>query len=349
MRGGRRVIINNPGVNTSDMVTTKQISVIEWDQPFWVAWAKEYAAKFVGLMVTDENLKDMEDAKKELSSKKRRLDEFRKQEKAKMEGPIKKFEAEVKEVIDIISAVELPIAEQVRKFEDQRRCEQATEVSGWIQDAVKAAGLRANFAAQLSIAESWTNRTAVKSKVKAEIEAKVTALMQLQAAEDQAAEMKRQRDEMAVMMCRMQSESMGLASPVTPADIYGIQNLSLSDLPAAITTAVTRRKESETAAIERAERQKVEAAEREAKRLQDAEAARIRQAEIDAAKEAIARVEAQTEAVKQTEELPFAPLPEPQYKMTIRYFGTKAECDWLLNMLEGNGIDVLDEGRVRIS
>lgn len=337
------MIINNPGVNTTDMVTTKQISVIEWDQQFWVGWAKEYASKFVGLMVTDENLKEMEDAKKELSSKKRRLDDFRKQEKAKMEGPIKKFESEVKEVIDIISAVEIPIAEQVRKFEDQRRCEQATEVSGWIQDAIKAVGLRAAFAAQLSIAESWTNRTAVKSKVKAEIEAKVTALLQLQLNEDQAADLRRQKDEMAVMMCKMQSESVGLASPITPADIYGIANLSLSDLPAAITTAVTRRKESEQAAIERAERQKIEATEREAKRLQDAEAARIKQAEINAAREAIARAESQEEI------LPFSPPPELQYKMTLRYFGTKSECEWLTDMLEGNGIDVFVENMEAIS
>ena len=338
------MIINNPGVNTADMVTTKQVSVIEWDQQFWIGWAKEYASKFVGLMVTDDNLKEMEEAKKELSSKKRRLDDFRKQEKAKMEGPIKKFESEVKEVIDIISAVELPIAEQVRKFEDQRRCEQATEVSGWIQDAIKAVGLRANFASQLSIAESWTNRTAVKSKVKAEIEAKVTALLQLQLNEDQAADMRRQRQEMAVMMCKLQSEAAGLARAIEPQDIYGIDNLTLSDLPAAITTAVTRRKESEQAAIERAERQKAEAAEREAKRIADAEAARIKQAEIDAAREAIARVEAQA---AKSEDLPFA--PESQFKMTIRYFGTKSECDWLVNMLEGNGIDILVEDVVQIS
>ena len=331
------MIINNPGVNTADMVTTKQISVIEWDQQFWVGWAKEYASKFVGLMVTDENLKEMEDAKKELSSKKRRLDDFRKQEKAKMEGPIKKFESDVKEVIDIISAVEIPIAEQVRKFEDQRRCEQATEVSGWIQDAIKALGLRANFAAQLSIAESWTNRTAVKSKVKAEIEAKVTALLQLQLNEDQAADLRRQKDEMAVMMCKMQSDSVGLAVPIEPKDIYGIANLSLSDLPAAITTAVTRRKESEQAAIERAERQKTEIVEREAKRIADAEAARIRQAEIDAAKEAIARIEAQEVAVKEAEELPFVAPVEKQYKLDVSVFGTEAECTTFLAIIEANG------------
>ena len=343
------IVNGNEEIKSLEIIATKSVSEFEWNRDVVVGWAKEYAARFVGLMVSDENLKDMEEAKKELSSKRRRLDDFRKQEKAKMEGPIKKFEAEVKEVIAIIDAVETPIAEQVKKFEDQRRCEQSTEVAGWIRSAVDENQLRKKFADQIVIAESWTNRTAVKSKVKTEILNRVSALLQLQQAEDQAEEMRRQREEMAVTMCKLQSEAAGLAKAITPADIYGIANLTLSDLPSAITTAVTRRKESEQAAIERAERQKVEAAEREAKRLADAEAAKIKQAEIDAAREAIARVEAQTEAVKLAEELPFEPIPEPQYKMTIRYFGTKSECEWLTSMLEGNGIDVFVESMEAIS
>ena len=329
------MIINNPGVNTKDLTTTKQVSVIEWDQKFWIAWAKEYASKFVGLMVTEDNLADMESAKKELSSRKRRLDEFRKQEKQKMEGPIKKFEQEVKEVMEIITEVETPIADQVRKFEDQRRCEQASLVNELIKES--SAGLRQSFAAQISIAESWTNRTAKKNQVKAEIEAKVASLLQMQLAEDQAIELKRQRDEMAVMMCKLQSDAAGLAVAIEPKDIYGIANLSLTELPSAITAAVTRRRESEQAAIERAERQKIEAQEREAKRIADAEAARIKQAEIDAAKEAIARVEKQAEVQKEIDELPFEPVVEKQFRLEVAVFGTDFECTTFLSIIEANG------------
>lgn len=334
------IVNGNEQINSLEIVATKSVSEFEWNRDIVVGWAKEYAARFVGLMVSEDNLKDMEDAKKELSSKRRRLDDFRKQEKAKMEGPIKKFEAEVKEVIAIIDAVETPIAEQVRKFEDQRRCEQATEIAGLIRAAVEECGLRKNFADQIVIAESWTNRTAIKSKIKAEIESKVRAMMQMQQAEDQAEEMKRQRAEMAVMMCRIQSEAAGLAVAIEPKDIYGISNLTLSDLPAAITTAVSRRKESEQAAIDRAERQKIEAAEREAKRIADAEAARVRQAEINAAREAVARIEAQTEAVKAAEELPFAPPAPPiekQFKIDVSVFGTESDLTTFLSIIETNG------------
>lgn len=312
-----------------EIIATKSISVIEWDKNFWLKWANQFSVNYTGLLVTEENLKDMEEAKRELSDKRIRLDAFRKQEKAKMEGPIKTFESEVKEVIAVIEAAELPLKLQIQKFEDQRRCEQATEVAGWIRSAVDENLLRKKFADQIVIAESWTNRTAVKSKVKTEILNRVAALLQLQQAEDQAEEMRRQREEMAIMMCKLQSEAAGLAVAIEPKDIYGISNLALSDLPAAITTAVTRRKDSEQAAIER-----------EAKRLADADAAKIKQAEIDAAREAIARVEAQAEAVKLAEELPFAPPAPPvekQYKLNLSVFGTESDIMAFLSIIEANG------------
>ena len=338
------MIVNNPAGDNLEIVATKSIAVFEWNKETVLTWARQYAEKYVGLMVTEENLPDMEAANKELSSKIKRLEEFRKTNKAQMEAPIKQFESEVKEVVAVIESVKTPIAEQVRKFEDQRRCEQASLVSSWIDEICASVGLRPDYAKQISVAESWTNRTAVKSKVRAEIEAKATALMAMQSAADQAEELKRQKNEMAVMMCKLQSESAGLAKPIEPKEIYGIANLSLMDLPAAITAAVTKQRDAEQAAVERAERQKVEAAEREAKRLADEAAAKAKEAERLAATEAIRRLnEVQQEVKPETKE------PAPQYKMTMRYFGTQAECDWLLNMLEGNGIDVLDEGRERIS
>lgn len=321
------MIVNNPVGENIEIVATKSMSVFEWNKETVLTWARQYAEKFVGLMVTEENLPDMEAANKELSSKIKRLEEFRKTNKAQMEAPIKQFESEVKEVVAVIESVKTPIAEQVRKFEDQRRCEQASLVSIWIEEACASVGLRPEFAKQLSVADSWTNRTAVKSKVKAEIEAKATALMAMQSAADQAEELKRQKNEMAVMMCKLQSESAGLAKPIEPKDIYGIANLSLMDLPAAITAAVTKQREAEQAAIERAERQKAEAAEREAKRLADEEAARIKKAQQEEAAAAIAAVESGKVYTPK----------EKQFRFDVSVFGTEFECQQFLAIIEANG------------
>lgn len=335
------MIVNNAqGGENLEIVATKSTAVFEWNKETVLTWARQYAEKYVGLMVTEENLPDMEAANRELSSKIKRIDEFRKTNKAQLEAPIKQFEAEVKEVVAVIESVKTPIAEQVRKFEDQRRCEQASLVSSWIDGICLEIGLRPEYAKQISVAENWTNRTAVKSKVKAEIEAKATALMAMQSAADQAEEMQRQKSEMAEMMCKLQSEAAGLAVPIQPKDIYGLNNLSLTELPAAITAAVKKQQDAEQAAVIRARQQQEEAAAREAKRLADEVAAKAKEAERLAAAEAIRRL---------NEVQPESKEPEPQFKMTIRYFGTKSECDWLVNMLEGNGIDILVEDMVQIS
>ena len=321
------MIVNNPAGDNLEIVATKSVAVFEWNKETVLTWARQYAEKYVGLMVTEENLPDMEAANKELSSKIKRLEEFRKTNKAQMEAPIKQFESEVKEVVAVIESVKTPIAEQVRKFEDQRRCEQASLVSSWIDEICAAVGLRPEYAKQISVAESWTNRTAVKSKVKAEIEAKATALMAMQSAADQAEELKRQKNEMAVMMCKLQSESAGLAKPIEPKDIYGIANLSLMDLPAAITAAVTKQRDAEQAAIERAERQRVEAAEREARQKADDYEAEQRRKAQDEAAAAIAAVEAGKVYTPK----------EKQFRLDVSVFGTEFECQQFLAIIEANG------------
>lgn len=322
------MIVNNAqGGENLEIIAEKSIAIFEWNKDVVLTWAQQYAKKYVGLMVTEENLLEMEEANRELSRKIKRLDEFRKTEKAKLESPIKRFEAEVKEVSAVIESVKTPIAEQVRKFEDQRRCEQASLVSEWINEIAVAVGLRPEYSKQISIAESWTNRTAVKSKVKAEIEARATALMAMQSAADQAEELKRQRGEMAVMMCKLQSESAGLAVPIQPKDIYGLQNLSLMDLPAAITAAVTKQRDAEQAAIARAERQKAEAAEREAKRIADEAAAKTKQAQQEEAAAAIAAIESGRE---------YSP-KEKQFRLNVSVFGTEFECEQFLKIIDSNG------------
>jgi hypothetical protein len=310
------MIINDPQGDMLD-ITGKQLSEITWNKDVIIGWANAYAARFVGLLVTEENLAEMESAKRELSSKKRRLDEFRLEQKRMFEAPFKRFEAEIKEVDAVLTAVETPLKEQIQKFEDQRRCEAATNVSGWIQEAIVKSGLRARFASQIAIAESWTNKTAVKSKVKQEIDAKVQFLLTQQQVEDQAEELRRQRFEMAESMCAMQSAAMGLAVPVTPANIYGIEKLSLVELSAAITAAIAKQQSTEHAAVARAEAQKVAT---EEKRRLDADRA--------AAAEAIKRVEAQEVA---------AAAVDPQWKITVTVFGTEAECQQFLNIVDGNG------------
>lgn len=336
------MIVNNAqGGDNLEIKVEKSLACIEWNKDMVVAWAKQYAEQYKNIVFTDDNVESVKAVCQDLSAKHKRLEEIRLEQGRAFKAPLDQFYSDIKEVQKVMSDIRDPLWEKVKKFEEQQRQNRRVVVLQWMNEIIQSVGLREEFAKMIDVADAWTNKTAVKSKVKAEIEAKATALMAMQAAADQAEELKRQKNEMAVMMCKLQSESAGLAKPIEPKDIFGIANLSLMDLPAAITAAVTKQRDAEQAAIERAERQKAEAAEREAKRLADEAAAKAKEAERMAAAEAVRRLnEVQQEPAKE---------PAPQFKMTMRYFGTQAECDWLVNTLEGNGIDILVEGMERIS
>ena len=310
-------IVNNPLPGDSlDIVVQESQITFSWNREAALEWVKSCSEKYVGLYVTQENLQDMEKAKAELSRVRNRINEVMKPEIAKLKVPAKLLSEEVSEVIAVIESVEKPLAEQIQKFEDDRRAAEEVVLRDKIRRVAENNGLQKEYAEKIVIPSSWTNRTAVKSKVSVEILAAVKEGLAQQDAAKQAEEMYSQKMTLAEQMCQMQSASHELASPVTPADIYGLEKLSLADLPAAITTAVTNRKKAELSALQRAEQQ----------RLQQEESERLK-AEQAAAREAIAAVEAGKA---------YAPA-EQQYSVTATVFGTADECKKYLAMLEEYG------------
>lgn len=322
------MIVNNAqGGENLEIKVEKSLACIEWNKEMVVSWAKQYAEQYKNIIFTDDNVESVKAVCQDLSAKHKRLEEIRLEQGRAFKAPLDQFYADIKEVQKVMSDIRNPLWEKVKKFEEQQRQNRQVVVRQWMNEIIQLVGLREEFAKMLDVADAWTNKTATKPKVKAEIEAKATALMAMQSAADQAEELKRQKNEMAVMMCKLQSESAGLAKPIEPNDIYGIDNLSLMDLPAAITAAVTKQRDAEQAAIERAERQRVEAAEREARqKADDYEVAQRRKAQEEAAT-AIAAVEAGKEYVP----------AEKQFKLTVTVFGTEFECEQFLKIIDSNG------------
>lgn len=74
-----------------------------------------------------------------------------------------------------MSDIRDPLWEKVKGFEEQQRQARRVVVRQWMDEIIHSVGLREEFARMIDVADAWTNKTAVKSKVKAEIEAKTTA------------------------------------------------------------------------------------------------------------------------------------------------------------------------------
>ena len=322
------MIFNNAqGGENLQINVSKSLAVIEWNKDMVVSWANQYAEQYKDVQFDDEKVEKAKEVCADLSSKVKRLDEIRLEQGRAFKAPLDKFYADIKEVQSVLNSVRDPLWEQVKKYEKNEREKRSVLVKQWVDEVTASVGLRSEFSSMIDVAESWTIKSITKTKVKSEIEAKATTLMAMQSAADQAEEMKRQKNEMAEMMCRLQSEAAGLAVPIQPKDIYGMNNLTLSDLPAAITASVKKQQDAEQAAVIRARQQQEEAAAREAKRIADEEAARIKKVQQEEAAAAIAAVEAGKE---------YKP-KEKQFKLEISVFGTEFECEQFLKIVDSNG------------
>ena len=86
---------------------------------------KEYlisaTEKYAGLVVTDENLKDMEKAKREITSIRTAIQKFQIRGKSELRKPVNVFDEQCKELLKVVNAVEAPLKEQLDKYETVRR------------------------------------------------------------------------------------------------------------------------------------------------------------------------------------------------------------------------------------
>jgi hypothetical protein len=228
------------------------VSEFKWNHEMVKGWAQTYAAKYVGLAVTEENLKEMEEVKKEIGGKRRKLDEFRAAAKKDFEKPLKQFESEVKDVIAVLDAVEKPLAEQIKAYEDARRAEKSKEVKDWIDKMCAVAGLRPSFAEQLTVTDNYTNRTATKKAVTTDIEQRIATLLQAQHNEDELERQRHEKIKMAAQLCKAQSDAFGLATPISVEDIHELGKIQLGDLAEFIVGVAKRRKDAEEAAVKKA-------------------------------------------------------------------------------------------------
>jgi hypothetical protein len=204
--------------------------------------------KYVGLVVTEENLKGMESAQKEIASIRTNVDGFRKVVKKKMEEPYKAFEAEIKELMQLIEKAETPLKKQILEYENDRITKKEAELKNFAQGTATDMGVRDEYF-KITIPSKWTNRTARESSVKREIVAEIGSMLETQRRNDEALELQRQKEEMIVAVCAV--HSIGLKTPVTSNDIaHLIVNAELAAIPNIIMAECQKRAEMERKAAE---------------------------------------------------------------------------------------------------
>lgn len=131
---------------------------------------------YKGLVVTEETLAGGKAAQKELASLRAKIDTYRKDKKKELEKPIKHFEAQCKELIALVDAVEQPIKEGIKVYDDQKREEKRQQALELIAEVAAEQGLNEKYAAQLTVIDKYMNLTATKKAVREDLENRAFAL-----------------------------------------------------------------------------------------------------------------------------------------------------------------------------
>lgn len=132
--------------------------------------------KYQGLVFTEESVKECKNTIAELNKGKKTIDDFRKQVEKELTKNVTKFKGEVKELLKKIDDVIDPIKSQYERFEEDRKNEKRERVQIFINEAIREFEIENEFAEELTIEESYLNKTATDKKIKEDLESRANTL-----------------------------------------------------------------------------------------------------------------------------------------------------------------------------
>jgi len=245
-----------------EMKITESIQKLTWNFDDIKKELEKHVEQYANLVVNENNLQDMEKTQREIASIRTKLTKFRTAVKKDLEKPLTVFNGQVKELLSLVESVEVPIKEQLEKYEMNRRFAKSQQIQGFITTTSAEMKLDEKYRSQIEIADKWLNRTQKWNETKEDIYTKINWFLDIQEKEIAAENFRKQKIEMAKFLC--ESLSTGLATPITFREIENkIDDLDISEIKLHIETEIAKRKEREEKAIkqaiEREEQKKIEA------------------------------------------------------------------------------------------
>lgn len=212
------------------------------------AYLSNLVEKYTGLVVTDENQKDMEKTLREVVSIRTGIQKFEINGKRQLKKPVDDFARQCKNLLAIVNSVEAPLKEQLNVYENKRRDELQAAIGREFTAKADAAGLREEYRL-FEIPERWFNKTAKWSETCIDIDHVVSDLYSQQVTADNLAELKETRREMGIAYINTVNAEYNLATPLTP-DILADAVLEKpnAEIKGFIRQAAERQSEIESAA-----------------------------------------------------------------------------------------------------
>lgn len=170
--------------------------------------------KYKGLVVTDQNQKDMEKTLREVVSLRTSIQKFEVNGKRKLRKPVDQFAEACKELLKIVNEAERPLREQLDAYEARRQEGVTKVILHKYEEIALDAGIREEFRS-CEILSKWMNKTAKLKDIYEDISRLVSEQATAQKQHDDLKEFRNSRRELALLQIEKSNRDYALATPIT--------------------------------------------------------------------------------------------------------------------------------------
>ena len=175
---------------------------------------KAITEKYKGLVVTDQNQKDMEKTLREVVSLRTSIQKFEVNGKRKLRRPMDQFADACKELLKIVNEAERPLREQLDAYEARRQEGVTKVILHKYEEMALDAGIREEFRS-CDILSKWMNKTAKLKDIYEDISRLVSEQATAQKQHDDLKELRNSRRELALLQIEKANRDYALATPIT--------------------------------------------------------------------------------------------------------------------------------------
>lgn len=225
---------------------------LTWNNAELAKYLEEKLEKYNGLVVTEDNLKEMKSVLKEIVSIRTKLTRFGADKKRELKIPYNTFTAELEQVLAVVSRVENPIANQIGEFEQQEMLKRKETVLNMVEDKAQSLGIREEYKNRvMPNPKWWENKTAKMSDVALSVEEMLKGVLEQQQNDDDLKRMQAEKVEMIKMKIDLFNQNYALDTPIQYEEIqHRVGNVPFGELDSVIAEEFEKRLEIELKAKE---------------------------------------------------------------------------------------------------
>lgn len=216
---------------------------LTWNNAELAKYLEEKLEKYNGLVVTEDNLKEMKSVLKEIVSIRTKLTRFGADKKRELKIPYNTFTAELEQVLAVVSRVENPIANQIGEFEQQEMLKRKETVLKMVEDKAQSLGIREEYKNRvMPNPKWWENKTAKMSDVALSVEEMLKGVLEQQQNDDDLKRMQAEKVEMIKMKIDLFNKNYALDTPIQYEEIqHCVNNVPFGELDGVIAAEFEKR------------------------------------------------------------------------------------------------------------